>query len=104
MTVKDFNFMSDSVVVKFVNHEIDLEREPGGVTRLFKKKYTLEERIQRGKDWIKEHVFFTLQDYADINNLSRTTASLELKKLTTGPDAPFDYTGRGSHKIWTDKE
>lgn len=104
VTVKDVNFKSDSELVKYVNQKIDLEREPGGVTRLYKKKYTLEERIQRGKDWLKEHVFFTLQDYANLNNLSRTTASLELKKLTTGPDAPFDYTGRGSHKIWTDKE
>ena len=104
VTVKDANFKSDSKLVKFVNRKIDLEREPGGVTRLYKKKYTLEERIQRGMDWLKEHAFFTLQDYANLNNLSRTTASLELKKLTTGPDAPFDYTGRSPHKIWTKKE
>ena len=104
VTVKDVNFKSDSKLVKFVNRKIYLEREPGGVTRLYKKKYTLEERIQRGMDWLKEHVFFTLQDYAELNNLSRTTASLELKKLTTGPDAPFDYTGRSPHKIWTKKE
>lgn len=37
--VKDVNFKSDSELVKYVNQEIDLEREPGGVTP------TLQEEI-----------------------------------------------------------
>ncbi len=63
-------------------------------------KYTLEERIERGKQLLEKQAFFTLQEYAALNNMSRTTASLELKELTQGDDAPFDFRGRGSHKIW----
>lgn len=104
VTVKDVNYKSDPELVKYINREIDLERDMGGVSRLYKKKYTLEERIERGKQWLESHAFFTLQEYANLNNLSRTTASLELKKLTHGADAVFDYTGSGSHKIWVKKK
>lgn len=103
VTVKDVNYKSDPELVKYLKRETGLERDMGGVSRLYKKKYTLEERVERGKQWLDSHAFFTLQDYANMNNLSRTTASLELKKLTDGEDAPFGYTGRGSHKIWVKK-
>ncbi len=103
LQVKDVNYKSDPGLVKCVNREVDLERDMGGVSRLYKQKYTLEERIERGKEWLESHAFFTLKDYAAMNNLSRTTASLELKDLTHGDDAPFDYTGRGSHKVWVKK-
>ena len=100
VTVKDVNYKSDPELVKYLKRETDLERDMGGVSRLYKKKYTIEERIERGKQWLDNHAFFTLQEYANMNNLSRTTASLELKKLTHGEEAVFDYTGNGSHKIW----
>ncbi len=101
--VKDVNYKSDTELVKRINRDIELKRDMGGVSRLYKQEYTLEERIERGKQWLEAHAFFTLQDYASLNNLSRTTASLELKKLTHGDDAPFCCTGSGSHKIWVRK-
>lgn len=104
VTVKDVNYKSDPELVKYLKQETTLERDMGGVSRLYKKKYTLEERIERGQQWLDTHAFFTLQEYANMNNLSRTTASLELKKLTHGDDAVFDYTGSGSHKIWVKKK
>ncbi len=103
VTVKDVNYKASPELIKYLKRETDLERDMGGVSRLYKKKYTLEERIKRGQEWLDKNTFFTLQDYANMNNLSRTTASLELKKLTHGDDAPFDYTGRGSHKVWIRK-
>lgn len=101
--VKDVNYKSDPELVKRVNRDIDLKRDMGGVSRLYKQRYTQEERIKRGKQLLEKQSFFTLQEYANLNNLSRTTASLELKKLTHGDNAPFDYTGSGSHKVWVKK-
>ncbi len=103
VAVKDVNYKASPELVKYLKKETNLDRDMGGVSRLYKKKYTLEERIERGKLWLDKHTFFTLQEYANMNNLSRTTASLELKKLTHGDNAPFSYTGRGSHKIWVKK-
>lgn len=103
VTVKDLNFKAAPEIVKVLKQETDLERDMGGVSRLYKKKYTQEERIARTTAWIEKYGFITLQEYANLNNLSRTTASLDLKKLTHGEDAPFDYKGSGSHKVWVKK-
>ena len=103
VTVKDMNFKAAPEIIKTLKRETDLERDMGGVSRLYKKKYTQEERIIQTLEWMEKHGFITLQEYANLNNLSRTTASLELKKLTHGEDAPFDYKGSGSHKIWVKK-
>lgn len=102
--VRDVNYKSDPELVKYINNEIELERDLGGVSRLYEQKYTLEERIGRAAEWLESHAFFTLHDYAAMNNLSRTTASLELKMLTSGDEAPFDYTGSGSHKVWVKRK
>lgn len=102
--VRDVNYKSEPELVKYINNEIELERDLGGVSRLYEQKYTLEERIGRAAEWLESHAFFTLHDYAVMNNLSRTTASLELKTLTRGDDAPFDYTGSGSHKVWVKRK
>lgn len=102
--VRDVNYKSDPELVKYINNEIELERDLGGVSRLYEQKYTLEERIGRAAEWLESHAFFTLNDYAAMNNLSRTTASLELKTLTSGDEAPFDYTGSGSHKVWVKRK
>ena len=90
-------------LIKLLKRETNLERDMGGVSRLRKNKYTLKERIGRTVEWIDKHGFITLQEYANLNNMSCTAASVELKKLTQGEEAPFDYKGSGSHKVWVKK-
>ena len=103
VTVKDVNYKSSPELIKLLKRKTVLERDMGGVSRLRKNKYTLEERIGRTVEWMDKHGFITLQEYANLNNLSRTAASVELKKLTQGEEAPFDYRGSGSHKVWVKK-
>ena len=100
VTVKDVNYKSSPELIKLLKRKTVLERDMGGVSRLRKNKYTLEERIGRTVEWIDRHGFITLQEYANLNNMSRTAASVELKKLTQGEDATLETKGRGSHKVW----
>ena len=72
----------------------------GGVSRLYKNKYTPKERIKRATNWIDKHGVITLQEYATLNNLSRTSASGELKKLSEGDEVPSESKRKGSHKVW----
>ena len=83
------NFKASPDFIKSVKQaaDRDLERDMGGVKLILKKKYTREERIARALDVIDENGFIGLTDYAYINNLSRTAASLELKEI-----APVSYT------------
>ena len=100
VTVKDVNYKSSPELIKLLKRNTVLERDMGGVSRLRKNKYTLAERIGRTVEWIDRHGFITLQEYANLNNLSRTSASVELKKLTQGEEATLETKGRGSHKVW----
>ena len=100
VTVKDVNYKSSPQLIKHLKSQTVLERDMGGVSRLYKNKYTPKERIKRATNWIDKHGIITLQEYATLNNLSRTSASGELKKLSEGDEAPFESKGKGSHKVW----
>ena len=100
--VRDVNFKASPDFIKSVKQaaDRDLERDMGGVKLILKKKYTREERIARALDVIEENGFISLTDYAYINNLSRTAASLELKEIDHDETAPIRSVGKHSHKVW----
>ena len=100
--VRDVNFKASPDFIQSVKRETDpdLEREMSGVKQILKQKYTREERIARALDVIDENGFIGLTDYAYINNLSRTAASLELKEISHDETAPIRSVGQHSHKVW----
>ena len=104
--VKNVNFNSSPELVKAVKMETDcdLERVMSGVKVIRKQLYSKEERIARALEVIEKNGVLTLGDYASINNLSRTSASMELKKLTNDKTSPIDSLGRGSHKVWVKRK
>ena len=104
--VKDINFKASPEFVKDVKRETDrdLEREMSGVKVIRKQLYSREERIARALEVIEKNGVLTLGDYASINNLSRTSASMELKELTCDKSSPIDSLGRGSHKVWVKRK
>ena len=104
--VKNVNFNSSPEFVKAVKMETDcdLEREMSGVKVIRKQFYSKEERIARALEVIEKNGVLTLGDYASINNLSRTAASMELKELTSDKTSPIDSLGRGSHKVWVKRK
>lgn len=104
--VKNVNFNASPEFVKAVKRETDrdLERDMGGVKVIRKQLYTKEERIARALKVIEENGMLTLGDYAYVNNLSRTAASLELKAITADKSSPIQSTGNGSHKVWVKRK
>ena len=104
--VKNVNFNSSPKFVKAVKMETDcdLEREMSGVKVIRKQLYSREERIARALKVIEKNGVLTLGDYASINNLSRTSASMELKEITADRTSPIDSLGRGSHKVWVKRK
>ena len=104
--VKDINFKASPELVREVKRETDrdLERDMGGVNVIRKQLYSREERIARALEVIEDNGFITLSDYASINNLSRTSASLELKKITADRTSPIGSMGSGSHKVWVKRK
>lgn len=104
--VKDINFKASPEFLKSVKHETDrdLERDMGGVKVIRKQLYSREERIVRALEVIEANGLITLSDYAYINNLSRTAASMELKEITDDKTSPIGSMGSGSHKVWVKRK
>ena len=104
--VKDINFKASPEFIREVKRETDrdLERDMGGVKVIRKQLYSKEERIARALEVIEANGLITLSDYAYINNLSRTAASLELKEITANRTSPIGSMGSGSHKVWVKRK
>lgn len=104
--VKTVNYKAAPEFVKEVKLETDryLERDMGGVKRVLRSKYTREERIARALQVIDKHGFISLDDYAQLNNMSRSVASTDLKQITADPQSPIRAHGRHSHKVWVKRE
>ena len=104
--VKDINFKASPEFIKDVKRETDrdLERDMGGVKVIRKQLYSKEERIARALSVLEKNAAITLGDYAYINDMSRTAASLELKEITQDPTSPIRSIGRGSHKVWVKRK
>ena len=100
--VKNVNFKASPELLKDLKLETDhdLERDMGGVKVIRKELYTRELRIARALKVIDDNGFIGLTDYAYINNLSRTKASLELKGICAEESSPIRSTGQHSHKVW----
>ena len=96
--VKGVNFRVDKKMVDEINKENTFERTTGNPTT--PSPYSREERLQRALTHIDKHGFITLQEYANLNSLSYSTASRELSKLVADPQSGIKPKGAGSHKVW----
>ena len=95
---KGVNFKVDKRMVEAINKENSFERTTSNPSS--PSPYTLEERLQRALSHIDQHGFITLQEYANLNSLSYSTASRELAKLVADPQSGIKPKGAASHKVW----
>ena len=95
---KGVNFKVDKRMVEAINKENSFERTTSNPSS--PSPYTLEERLQRALSHIDQHGFITLQEYANLNRLSYSTASRELAKLVADPQSGIKPKGAASHKVW----
>ena len=98
--VRNVNFKASPQLLYDLKRTTKFERVMTGARVLKKNIYNEEQRIANALDIIDRKGFITLREYAHVNNLSRTTASKELSRLTSDPTSPIYFKGRASHKIW----
>lgn len=102
--VRGVNFKVSDYLVDHLNQEGDLDRSQSGVNEIRPSGYTEQERIARALQVIRQHGFISLGDYASLNQLSRSSASRELRKITSQEHAPLKSMGSGSHKVWVENK
>lgn len=101
---KGINFKVDLKLINDINKESTFERKKVGVKRYSKTESTLEQRKRKALQIIKNKGFMSLNDYAKENNLSRSAASRELKRITSDPTSCIVEHGGHSHKVWICKD
>ena len=101
--VKNITFRPESDLIFNINKNIRLERHVPGVVKSESDSFTPEERRLRAIDFIERHGQITLQEYANLNNISRSKASRELNKLEGIEGSGIRGYGNAPHKVWKKK-
>jgi predicted histone-like DNA-binding protein len=96
--VTGVSFKADKDFVRQLDSRCELEK--GAVSRIRKSKYTEEQRLEKARAFLLEHTVMRLGDYYRLVGLSRTTASLELRKWDRDPATGIRSEGSYSAKVY----
>ena len=96
--VKGVSFRADKNLVREINKNCDLER--GGEDRLRQSAFSQEERIEQALQYLREHGFMHVFDYASLTGLSYSTASRELRRIAANPTSGIVSRGSKSAKLY----
>lgn len=91
-------FRADKRLVKTTNRYCSLEK--GGESRIKKSRFSLEERVQRAREFLKVEPFMKVSDYMSLTGLARSTAAVELRKLSLDPTTGITSRGARSQKVY----
>ena len=72
------------------------------MVRIRRPKTSLEERLAMALQYIREHGFMRLADYANLTGLSRTGASRELSAFCRDASCPIRSEGVRTHKVFVE--
>lgn len=92
--VNGVHYRADKRLVRDINVQCTLVR--GKQSRIKRSPYTLEERISRAIAYMEEHDYLTVKGYAELNGLSVSTASVELRKLRSDDSSGIRAIGKRS--------
>ena len=98
--IKGINFKPDAELLADMNRETTFDKVEADVVVPRKGMLSRDERVAKAKAVIDENGFMTLSDYVQATGLSRTSASLDLKKLVADPTSGIMSRGSHSHKVW----
>ena len=102
--IKGINFKPDAVLLQKMNKQATFDRVSTDVVVAKKCKYSREERLEKAKNIISKHGYMTLTDYALATEQSRSSASIDLKRLVADADSGITTRGSHSHKVWVAKK
>lgn len=97
--LKTVNFRSDSALLRHAQRDMSLERMSD---RLGRKQptTTVEERAAMARQYLSEHGYMHVSDYASLTGLARSTATKELRLLAEDETSGITSSGSGAAKIY----
>ena len=95
---KTVNFRVDQKLMNEINSENTFEK--GESIEASPTPFSREQRLQRALEFIDKNGSIRLQEYANLNRLSRTQASRELAQWVSNPTSGIKASGSGPLKCW----
>ena len=95
---RNVNFRVDQKLVDDINKENTFERSAD--LKASASPFSREQRLQRALEFIDKNGSIRLQEYANLNSLSRTQASRELAQWVSNPTSGIKASGSGPLKCW----
>ena len=92
-------FIPSRRLVREMKMECRLERD-GEARRLKKSPYSLEERVALAHEFMEKNMSMTVADYARITRLSRSSATVELRRLRMDEESGITTKGRAPHLVY----
>ena len=98
IAVTGVSFRADPDLIDATRRKCVLEK--GGVSRIKKTNLTLEERIQKAREYLETNMFMRVPDYVRLTGLSRSSATKELRQLALNPSSGITSRGSRSQKYY----
>ena len=96
--VTGVSFRPDKRLVRQLDSRCKLEK--GAVSRIRRSRYTEAQRLEKAREFLRKHTVMRLGDYYRLVGLSRTTASLELRKWERDPETGITSEGSYATKVY----
>ena len=98
INVTGVSFRADPDLVDTTRRKCVLVK--AGVSRIRKTKLTLDERIQKAREFLENNLFMRVPDYVRLTGLSRPSATKELRQLALNPSSGIASRGSRSQKYY----
>ena len=92
------SFRASNDFVEQINRKCTLVKD--GESRIRQPQTTLQERIELARKFLEKRPLMRIRDYVRLTGLSRTTASLELRRIEEDPSSGITSTGSHSQKYY----
>ncbi len=100
IAIKSIHFRAAKHMISDIDNKCQLYREPGGTAHIHRSTLTREQRIRLAVDYINDHGFMRLSDYAILTGVSRAVASRHLSDFVHDSAVPITTNGVRSHKLY----
>jgi len=98
ITVTGVSFRADPDLTDTTRRKCVLVK--GSISRIRKTESTLEERIQKAREFLENNLFMRVPDYVRLTGLSRPSATKELRQLALNPSSGIASRGSRSQKYY----
>jgi len=100
--LKTVNFRPDSGLLRGIGRDMTLERASNRLGRK-RPSTTVEERAAMARQYLSEHGFMRVADYAALTGLARTTAANELRRLAEDETSGITSVGARAGKVYVNR-